>query len=42
VIDAFLYVARNHDADYIAKWLTAHPRDVETLTKLWKAKNGVS
>jgi hypothetical protein len=42
VIDAFVYVAHNHDADYVAKWLANHPQDIETLTKLWEAKNGLS
>jgi hypothetical protein len=41
-IDAFLYVARNHDVDYVARWLENHPQDVATLTKLWEAKNGLS
>jgi hypothetical protein len=42
VIDAFLYVAKNHDAAYLARWLDQHPQDVATLTKLWEAKNGNS
>ena len=42
VIDAFLYVARNHDAEYLARWLEDHPRDIATLNKLWEAKNGRS
>jgi hypothetical protein len=41
-IDAFMFVARNHDAAYIARWLENHPRDVATLTKIWEAKNGIS
>src|SRR5205823_693992 len=41
-IDAFLFVARNHDADYVARWLENHPRDVATLTELWREKNGLS
>ena len=41
-IDAFLFVARNHDADYLARWLENHPRDVATLTELWREKNGLS
>jgi len=40
-IDAFLFVARNHDADYVARWLENHPQDVEILTKLWRTKNGL-
>jgi hypothetical protein len=39
-INAFLYVARNHDAAYVAKWLANHPQDVAFLTKLWEGKNG--
>jgi hypothetical protein len=39
-IDAFLYVARNHDADYLARWLEKHPQDAAALIKLWEAKNG--
>jgi hypothetical protein len=37
-IDAFWYVTRTYDADYAAKWLANHPKDIATLTKLWKAK----
>jgi hypothetical protein len=40
-IDAFLFVARNHDADYVARWLENHPQDVATLTELWREKNGL-
>jgi hypothetical protein len=40
VVDAFLYVARNHDPEYLARWLADHPRDIATLNKLWEAKNG--
>jgi hypothetical protein len=39
-VNAFLYVARNHDAAYLARWLEQHPQDIATLTKLWEAKNG--
>jgi hypothetical protein len=39
---AFLFVARNHDAAYLARWLERHPLDIVTLTKLWEAKNGHS
>ena len=42
VVDAFLYVARNHDSEYLARWLADHPRDIATLNKLWEAKNGRS
>jgi hypothetical protein len=41
-IDAFWYVARNHDAEYLARWLDNHPDDIATLTKLWEAKHGLS
>ena len=41
-IDAFLFVARNHDAAYLARWLDDHPKDIATLTKLWETKNGLS
>jgi len=42
VIDAFLYVARNHDSEYLARWLADHPRDIANLNKVWEAKNGRS
>jgi hypothetical protein len=41
-IDAFWYVARNHDAAYLTRWLEQHPQDIATLTRLWEAKNGHS
>jgi hypothetical protein len=37
-IDAFFYVARTQDAEGIADWLAAHPRDAQHLHKLWKQK----
>jgi hypothetical protein len=40
-IDAFWYVVRNHDAGYLAKWLANHPKDIDTLTRLLEAKNGL-
>ena len=38
-VDAFWYVAGLDDADYLKRWLAEHPRDVETLQKLWEAKH---
>jgi hypothetical protein len=38
-IEAFWYVAGLDDADYLKRWLAQHPRDVETLQKLWEAKH---
>jgi hypothetical protein len=38
VVDAFFYVVRNHDADYLARWLIEHPLDASHLKKLWEAK----
>jgi hypothetical protein len=38
-IEAFWYVASLDDADYLKRWLAQHPRDVETLQKLWEAKH---
>jgi hypothetical protein len=37
-VDAFWYVVRQHDADYLARWLARHPADRPHLFKLWKAK----
>jgi hypothetical protein len=38
-IDAFWHVASLDNADYLKRWLARHPRDVETLQKLWEAKH---
>jgi hypothetical protein len=38
-IAAFWHVAGLDDADYLKRWLAQHPRDVETLQKLWEAKH---
>jgi hypothetical protein len=38
-IDAFWYVVRLDDADYLKRWLAQHPRDVATLQKLWDGKH---
>lgn len=37
-VQAFWYVARNHDADYLAAWLAKHPADRPHLFRIWKAK----
>jgi hypothetical protein len=37
-VQAFWYVARNHDADYLAAWLAKHPDDRPHLFRIWKAK----
>jgi hypothetical protein len=37
-VDAFFFVTRTKDADGIAEWLAAHPRDAHHLHKLWKQK----
>jgi hypothetical protein len=41
-VDAFFYVARNHDDAYLAAWLERHPADEAFLLSLWEAKNGKS
>jgi hypothetical protein len=38
-IDAFWYIAGLDDSNYLTAWLAQHPRDVETLQKLWEAKH---
>jgi hypothetical protein len=38
-VDAFFFVTRLDDPDYLARWLDQHPRDEKFLCKLWKAKN---
>jgi hypothetical protein len=40
-IDAFFYVASLNDAEYLKRWLEQHPRDAETLCKLWEGKNAL-
>jgi hypothetical protein len=37
-VQAFWYVTRNHDADYLARWLDKHPADRPHLFRIWKAK----
>jgi hypothetical protein len=36
-IDAFRYVLRRGDPDYLAAWLADHPLDAPALFKIWKA-----
>jgi len=37
-IDAFWYVTRLDDPDYLARWLADHERDAAHLLKIWKAR----
>jgi hypothetical protein len=37
-VDAFMFVVRLDDQDYLARWLAAHKRDAAHLLKIWKAK----
>lgn len=37
-IAAFWIVAGKGDPDYLARWLAAHPRDVEQLHAAWRAQ----
>jgi hypothetical protein len=37
-IDAFFYVVRLDDPDYLKRWLARHPDDAAHLLKIWKAK----
>jgi hypothetical protein len=41
-IDAFWYVTRLDDPDYLKRWLAQHPRDVPRLQKLWEARHAVA
>ena len=38
-VDAFWYVVRLDDPDYLARWLEQHPLDASALCKLWEGKN---
>jgi hypothetical protein len=38
-IDAFWYVVRLDNPDYLTGWLARHPLDASTLCKLWEGKN---
>ena len=37
-VEAFWFVVRLDDPDYLARWLAQHPADGSHLFKLWKAK----
>jgi hypothetical protein len=36
-IDAFFFLARQQDADCLARWLAARPTDAPALYKIWKS-----
>jgi hypothetical protein len=38
-VDAFWYVVRLDDPDYLANWLAQHPLDAPALIKLWEGKH---
>src|SRR5438552_3620374 len=38
-IDAFWYVVRLEDPEYLTRWLAQHPLDASALCKLWEGKN---
>jgi hypothetical protein len=38
-IDAFWYVVRLDDPDYLTRWLAQHPLDASALCELWEGKN---
>jgi hypothetical protein len=38
-IDAFWYVVRLDDPDYLTRWLEQHPLDASALCKLWEGRN---
>jgi hypothetical protein len=37
-IDAFWYVVRLDDTDYLGRWLADHPLDAPHLHEIWRAK----
>lgn len=37
-VEAFLYVVRLDDPEYLARWLAGHKRDAARLLKIWKAR----
>jgi hypothetical protein len=37
-VDAFFYVVRLDDTEYLARWLKQHPLDATHLHDLWKTK----
>ncbi len=41
-VDAFLYVLRLGDADYLSRWLAQHPGDAPYLLKIWERKNALA
>jgi hypothetical protein len=41
-VDAFLYVVRLDDADYLRRWLARHPLDAPHLLEIWERKNAVA
>jgi hypothetical protein len=38
VVDAFWFVTRLDDPEYLARWLADHQRDAAHLLKIWKAR----
>jgi hypothetical protein len=38
-VDAFEFVVRNYDADYLTRWLAQHPLDTPALHKIYEGKN---
>jgi hypothetical protein len=38
-VDAFQYVLRLDDPDYLARWLADHPADAPALFEIWKSKS---
>jgi hypothetical protein len=41
-VDAFFFVLRKGDADYLSRWLVGHPLDAPHLLKIWERKNAVA
>jgi hypothetical protein len=37
-VDAFFYVLRLEDPEYLARWLAEHPLDAAHLQKIWERK----
>jgi hypothetical protein len=42
VEQAFWYVVRDGDAEYLRRWLARHPLDAPHLMEIWKRKNAVA
>jgi hypothetical protein len=40
-IDAFWYVVRLNDTDYLEAWLADHPKDLATLLKIYEERKNV-